>query len=390
MARLALLFLLLAGGLDAIPALRPQMPHRGDAPSSATREMRLDIYYYSEYVSDDWQQLFRYTYEWGDDGLVQALQVDSLNASWQPNYLYSYEHDAQGCTSEILMQTWDGAWVNDWRNDIAHNTDGNITESFTRQWVDGGWVDYLQKLFTYVGLELVNEEWIYYDRQPDYRCDYIYDEQDRVIEETWEVNDGSGWENDSRALYTWNDDGLATETWQLWSDEWTPDSLTLYAYDDNQWLQSIEVAYWDSDSADWVSAELFLYAYDEDGYCETCTKHDWNDDRDWMPQWRYEYFWEQSSAIADDTQAPPPATLRAWPNPFNPRTELRFTLAHPGQNRLDIYNVRDQLVVTLVDEFLQAGEHTVIWEAEGCASGVYLIRLQGEGDCQSQRVILLK
>ncbi|MCD4829169.1 MAG: T9SS type A sorting domain-containing protein [Candidatus Cloacimonetes bacterium] len=85
-----------------------------------------------------------------------------------------------------------------------------------------------------------------------------------------------------------------------------------------------------------------------------------------------------------------PATLSCYPNPFNPETKLRFTLAHPEQSRLDIYNLRGQRVATLVDEYLQAGEHTVIWTATDCASGVYFCRLDTGDDTLVEKMLLLK
>jgi hypothetical protein len=75
------------------------------------------------------------------------------------------------------------------------------------------------------------------------------------------------------------------------------------------------------------------------------------------------------------------------PNPFNPRTTIRFALPKSGWVKLAIYDVRGARVATLVDAELPAGEQSVEWAGLGdggtlLASGVYFARLQtSEGVC---------
>ncbi|MCD4828318.1 MAG: T9SS type A sorting domain-containing protein [Candidatus Cloacimonetes bacterium] len=94
----------------------------------------------------------------------------------------------------------------------------------------------------------------------------------------------------------------------------------------------------------------------------------------------------------DDTETPAPTeqTLTAYPNPFNPETTLRFDLEHPGQVSLDIYNVRGQLVATLLDEPRPAGAHTVTWTADGCTSGIYFAKLKINNQNTTTKLLLLK
>lgn len=86
---------------------------------------------------------------------------------------------------------------------------------------------------------------------------------------------------------------------------------------------------------------------------------------------------------------------RPQPNPFNPRTELAFTLAAGGKVTLMVYNLRGQKVATLVDAELDAGPHTAVWEGGldvggRAASGVYLARLRAAGTIHQRRLVLLK
>ncbi len=78
------------------------------------------------------------------------------------------------------------------------------------------------------------------------------------------------------------------------------------------------------------------------------------------------------------------------PNPFNPETTIAFDLPERSHVRLEIYNIRGQKVDTLLDEMMDAGNHSVVWKPENIASGVYLSRLwTGKSDCV-RKMILLK
>ncbi|MFO7608607.1 MAG: FlgD immunoglobulin-like domain containing protein, partial [Candidatus Krumholzibacteriia bacterium] len=107
-----------------------------------------------------------------------------------------------------------------------------------------------------------------------------------------------------------------------------------------------------------------------------------------------------SISAADDV--PQPALLAVQevrPNPFNPATEFAFTLPGlPGQSHhatLRVYDLRGELVRTLVDERLEAGLHRRTWDGRDgtgrtVAAGVYLYRLQADGRTANGKVVLLK
>ena len=83
------------------------------------------------------------------------------------------------------------------------------------------------------------------------------------------------------------------------------------------------------------------------------------------------------------------------PNPFNPKTEIRFSLQQAGQASLKIYDAQGRLVRSLVDGVLQAGEQRVTWDGstasgQRAASGVYFYRLETPESSVSKRMVLLK
>ncbi|HPF71382.1 MAG TPA: FlgD immunoglobulin-like domain containing protein [Candidatus Krumholzibacteria bacterium] len=95
---------------------------------------------------------------------------------------------------------------------------------------------------------------------------------------------------------------------------------------------------------------------------------------------------------------PGPAGLaaRAVPNPFNPRTEIRFTLPEPLAATVEILDVRGRRVRTLVgDRVLAAGAQALSWD--GCdargqfmASGAYLCRIRAGGYASTVALSLVR
>ena len=79
-----------------------------------------------------------------------------------------------------------------------------------------------------------------------------------------------------------------------------------------------------------------------------------------------------------------------YPNPFNPVTTIEFGLTKQGPVTLDIYNIKGQRIVTLVNGNLSAGIHKVHWDGSSYASGMYIYRLHTNHHTVSKRLLLLK
>ena len=78
------------------------------------------------------------------------------------------------------------------------------------------------------------------------------------------------------------------------------------------------------------------------------------------------------------------------PNPFNPTTSIAYDLPEGAEVSLTICNGLGQQVAELVSARQEAGQHTVSWNAQGCASGTYFYRLAAGSFSQTRRMILLK
>jgi len=79
-----------------------------------------------------------------------------------------------------------------------------------------------------------------------------------------------------------------------------------------------------------------------------------------------------------------------YPNPFNPETTIGFELAEASNVTLTVYNVAGQEVATLVNGSLNAGAHSVVFDAAALTSGVYLYRLTAGSFSAQQKMVLMK
>jgi len=85
----------------------------------------------------------------------------------------------------------------------------------------------------------------------------------------------------------------------------------------------------------------------------------------------------------------------AYPNPFNPMTQIRYDIPAEGYLEISIFDLRGQKIETLVNEFIQPGEYTVSWDASHVASGVYFVHFTASGEgktpiSQIQKLMLVK
>ncbi|MDP3114242.1 MAG: C25 family cysteine peptidase [Candidatus Cloacimonadaceae bacterium] len=100
---------------------------------------------------------------------------------------------------------------------------------------------------------------------------------------------------------------------------------------------------------------------------------------------------------AEEAQTPGLVTnLRGnYPNPFNPSTTISFDLAKAGKVKLNIYNIKGQLVKALANDVFGVGRHRIIWDGKdnhkrSVASGVYFYRLETKGYTNTRKMLMLK
>ena len=84
------------------------------------------------------------------------------------------------------------------------------------------------------------------------------------------------------------------------------------------------------------------------------------------------------------------ALLKNYPNPFNPRTTIEFSLPADGIVSLVVYDLQGKMIEELINEDRTAGFYNINWDAGKYASGVYLLKMQGIEFQNTQKLILLK
>ncbi len=110
---------------------------------------------------------------------------------------------------------------------------------------------------------------------------------------------------------------------------------------------------------------------------------------------------EEPSKIPDaepktELQAPDAFGLsQNFPNPFNPETQISYSLPQDAHVTLTIFNIVGQKVKTLVDELQDAGYKTIHWDGKNdsgneVSSGIYFYRIQAGDYSQTKRMVLLE
>jgi hypothetical protein len=79
-----------------------------------------------------------------------------------------------------------------------------------------------------------------------------------------------------------------------------------------------------------------------------------------------------------------------YPNPFNPSTSIQYYVPQSGHVRLEIFDIRGELVDVLVDAYVPAGDHVQVWNSTVRASGTYLYRLGWQGARLTKSMVLIK
>ncbi|MGE5353433.1 MAG: SdrD B-like domain-containing protein [Acidobacteriota bacterium] len=82
--------------------------------------------------------------------------------------------------------------------------------------------------------------------------------------------------------------------------------------------------------------------------------------------------------------------MQNYPNPFNPSTTIEFAVPAAGQYTLKVFNTLGQEVATLLNSELPVGYHSVMFDASGLTSGMYIYRLSGNNIVIIKKMMLSK
>ncbi|MCX6152176.1 MAG: T9SS type A sorting domain-containing protein [Ignavibacteriales bacterium] len=102
--------------------------------------------------------------------------------------------------------------------------------------------------------------------------------------------------------------------------------------------------------------------------------------------------WPNTSEVEKENSLNPDTyTLKQnFPNPFNPTTQINFSIKKAGVVSIKIYNILGKEIATLVNGNLPAGNFNVEWNAANAESGIYIYKLQTEKFTDAKKMVLLK
>jgi hypothetical protein len=79
-----------------------------------------------------------------------------------------------------------------------------------------------------------------------------------------------------------------------------------------------------------------------------------------------------------------------YPNPFNPSTKISFGMQKSGFAEITIYDITGKAVKTILNKFMNAGSHTIDFNASGLSSGTYMYKLTTADFTETKKMILTK
>ncbi|VAX26894.1 hypothetical protein MNBD_IGNAVI01-2793 [hydrothermal vent metagenome] len=87
--------------------------------------------------------------------------------------------------------------------------------------------------------------------------------------------------------------------------------------------------------------------------------------------------------------------MQNYPNPFNPSTTIQYEIPDKSNVEVTIYDLTGRVVNRLVNQYQQAGLHSVVWNGKNqfgirVASGFYIYSVKYKNNISSKKMILLK
>ncbi len=101
--------------------------------------------------------------------------------------------------------------------------------------------------------------------------------------------------------------------------------------------------------------------------------------------------------VGDEVTVEPVVTelLGNYPNPFNPDTTIRYSLKNDTRVRIEIFNIRGQMVRTLTDSYQTAGHYSVVWDGRDdngndAGTGIFFYRMKSGKYTSTRKMIMMK
>jgi len=183
------------------------------------------------------------------------------------------------------------------------------------------------------------------------------------------------------------------------------DYMTIYGFFDD--VEAFEIPGEGEDMSDWLanlvadhkffstSGSITFSEIDENGLAGTFTGSMADPDDFTIITVDNASFDMDGQAVTDVPELPAFAIHGNFPNPFNPKTTLRFEMSHAGYVRARVFDVNGREVRVLTEDWFDVGAKELVWDGRDAQSrelpgGVYLYNIETPGGVASGKMVMVK
>ncbi len=332
------------------------------------------------------------TFSWGDEGWKESGKsefaydasrrvISNTNSylneeqEWVIASISLTSYDDSGRVSEILNYRNQGYMADTTKMVFTYDSVGNLIELLNQKYMNGEFSNQNVTKYYYENSNLISQEnmfWystqLYYDNKDsifydefgrrtsrlhykyydgdyskDYRYIWTFDENDRIIEETYQDWEAIDWADPWKNTMTYDEAGNLIERFkkQLRNGNWTNKEITHLTFNTSNQLTDFSYYIWIVD--DWQRSVKFTYEHEP---LEV----------------------EENLFIKNE--------LINFPNPFSNETTIIFSLDKSTDVNISIYDINGKILKSEVLKGLASGEQQYKFNSGNLPSGIYLYRIE--------------
>lgn len=277
-------------------------------------------------IYDNKMQLIDYKYYFWNAGMNK----------WEGGTHNIHQYDSAGNKTETITERWNNsisAWYNYWKETFEYDKTGNKTGYTTFSWPSGSseWLGERKYTYDFDDKNLLVAEyglrWIPAEGSWDTtgKSEYEYNAKGQKTIYTGRMRFSSGWKNFNRSFYTYNNEGLLSETLQETADPNGIDTFMFYSktineYDANSNMTSETFSVWNIKTVTYIFRNRILISYNQSKKQLSYEYQNWDtSSKVWAGQYRYRYYYLNDSyltATIHDVVSEPGKWLNVYLNRY--------------------------------------------------------------------------
>lgn len=312
-------------------------------------------------------------------------------AGWVSVDKFDYEYE-NGLISGGSEYTWNTIeWIEVERFTTISVNDTTYITYFEPDSLDSSkWVEYSREIYPNLTLSELYDFYTEFMLENEFITfmnlefpDYIYQEK---IEDVWEnvegqltadyydVWDGKLKMREIKHVY-WNEEWLVAFNNEIWyNSKANADSATVYVFLGDGEKEAAGQEIYTYNNASQLAEVDFLY----------------NSGNGLALQSTIVLNWELGTSNEPKSDISSFKLNPAYPNPFNPSTNITYSMGRTGEIKINVYDVLGRHVTTLINGVQSAGEHRVQFDAGSLSSGLYIVRMEAADYQKTQMITLVK